>query len=99
MIMEGGFGMGPIEQAVRSDIEQLGDLVGVEPSLTELAYTIAGRIDRAATTQCETCGEPIAQDDRLLPQLTRELRQTLAQLLEGRAPDDDDDLGDLGTPD
>lgn len=91
--------MGPVEQAVRSDVEQLGDLVGVEPSLSELAYTLAGRIDAAATGQCETCGEAVAQDDKLLPQLTRELRQTLAQLLEGRAADDDDDLGDLGSPD
>lgn len=91
--------MGPVEEAVRADIEQLGDLVGVEPSLTELAFTLAGRIDGAATAECQTCGEPIAQDDRLLPQLARELRQTLAQILEGRAPDDDDDLGDLGSPD
>jgi len=97
--MEGGGAMGSVEDAVRSDVEQLGDLVGVEPSLTELAFTLASRIDAAATAQCETCGEPVAQDDRLLPQLTRELRQTLAQLLEGRAADDDDDLGDLGSPD
>ena len=90
--------MGSVEDAVRSDVEQLGDLVGVEPSLTELAFTLAARIDGAASTECETCGEPIAQDDRLLPQLTRELRQTLAQLLEGRAADDDDDLGDLAAP-
>jgi len=91
--------MGSVEDAVRSDVEQLGDLVGVEPSLSELAYTLAGRIDAAATGQCEACGEAVAQDDKLLPQLTRELRQTLAQLLEGRAADDDDDLGDLGSPD
>ncbi|WP_075693815.1 hypothetical protein [Streptomyces acidiscabies] len=91
--------MGPVEQAVRADVEQLGDLVGVEPSLTELAYALAGRVDAARTAECEQCGEPIAQDDRLLPQLARELRQTLAQILEGRAPDDDDDLGDLGSPD
>lgn len=91
--------MGPVERTVRDDIEQLGDLAGVEPSLTELAYTLAGRIDRAASAECETCGEAIPQEDRLLPQLTRELRQTLAQLLEGRAADDDDDLGDLASPD
>lgn len=91
--------MGAVEDAVRSDVEQLGDLVGVEPSLSELAYTLAGRIDAATTAQCETCGEPVSQEDRLLPQLTRELRQTLAQLLEGRAADDDDDLGDLASPD
>jgi hypothetical protein len=98
MILEGG-AMGSVEDAVRSDIEQLGDLVGVEPSLTELAFALAGRIDAARTAECETCGEPVAQDDRLLPQLARELRQTLAQILEGRAPADDDDLGDLGSPD
>jgi hypothetical protein len=91
--------MGSVEDAVRSDVEQLGDLVGVEPSLSELAYTLAGRIDAAATARCETCGEPVSQEDRLLPQLIRELRQTLAQLLEGRAADDDDDLGDLASPD
>lgn len=91
--------MGPVEKAVRDDVEQLGDLVGVEPSLTELAFTLARRVDRAATAECETCGEAIAQEDRLLPQLTRELRQTLAQIVEGRAADDDDDLGDLGSPD
>jgi hypothetical protein len=91
--------MGPVEKAVRDDVEQLGDLVGVEPSLTEVAYTLARRIDAAATGVCETCGEPVDQEDRLLPQLARELRQTLAQLLEGRAADDDDDLGDLASPD
>ena len=29
--------MGPVEKAVRDDVEQMGDLVGVEPSLSELA--------------------------------------------------------------
>ncbi|MDX2948885.1 hypothetical protein PV378_13790 [Streptomyces scabiei] len=91
--------MGPVETAVRSDVDQLGDLAGVEPSLSELAYSLARRIDAAATGQCETCGEDVVVEDKLLPQLTRELRQTLAQLLEGRAPDDDDDLGDLASPD
>jgi hypothetical protein len=89
--------MGPVEEAVRNDVEQLGDLVGVEPSLSEVAYRLAREID--GTAECETCGEPIPQEEtRTLPQLTRELRQTLAQLLEGRAADDDDDLGDLGSP-
>jgi hypothetical protein len=72
--------MGPVEEAVREDVEALGDLVGVEPSLTELAYRLASEIDM-------TGGE----DGKLLPQLSRELRQTLAQLMEGRAADDDDD--------
>lgn len=81
--------MGPVEQAVRDDVEAMGDLIGVEPSLSEMAYTLAREID----------GEG-GEDGRLLPQLNRELRQTLAQLLEGRASDDDDDdLGDLGSPD
>jgi hypothetical protein len=90
--------MGPVETAVRGDVEVLGDLAGLEPSLSEMAYTLARRIDAAATGECETCGEAVAQDDKLLPQLNRELRATLAQLLEGRAVDDDDDLGDLGSP-
>ncbi|MGW5852097.1 hypothetical protein ACWFQ8_29825 [Streptomyces sp. NPDC055254] len=80
--------MGPVEKAVRDDVEQLGDLVGVEPSLTELAYRLAEEIDGIST-----------EDNKLLPLLSRELRQTLAQLLEGRAADDDDDgLGDLAAP-
>jgi hypothetical protein len=41
--------MGAVETAVRSDIEQLGDLAGVEPSLSEMAFTLARRIDAAAT--------------------------------------------------
>ncbi|POG47107.1 hypothetical protein BV881_12260 [Streptomyces sp. ZL-24] len=92
--------MGPVEEAVRGDVEQLGDLVGVEPSLSEMAFTLAHQIDLASTGECETCGEaiPRGDDGRTLPQLNRELRQTLAQLLEGRAPDDDDDLGDLAAP-
>ncbi|MFD6531573.1 hypothetical protein [Streptomyces sp. NPDC060184] len=79
---------GPVERAVRSDVEQLGDLVRIEPSLSEMAYTLAREIDAGG-----------GEDGKLLPQLNRELRQTLAQLLEGRATDDDDDLGDLGSPD
>ncbi|KIF72127.1 hypothetical protein HY68_12595 [Streptomyces sp. AcH 505] len=93
--------MGPVEKAVRDDVEQLGDLAGVEPSLSEMAYTLAHHIDVTTSGQCDTCGEGVPTEDgtRSLPQLNRELRQTLAQLLEGRATDDDDDdLGDLGTP-
>jgi hypothetical protein len=79
---------GPVEQAVRDDVEQLGDLVGVEPSLSEMAFTLAREIDAGG-----------GEDGKQLASLNRELRQTLAQLLEGRAADDDDDLGDLGSPD
>ncbi|MFD8882377.1 hypothetical protein ACFV0H_07615 [Streptomyces erythrochromogenes] len=81
--------MGPVEKAVRDDVEQLGDLVGVEPSLTELAYRLATEIDLLTS-----------EDNKLLANLSRELRLTLAQLLEGRAADDEDDdgLGDLAAP-
>lgn len=80
--------MGPVEKAVREDVEALGDLAGVEPSLSEMAYRLAQDIDAGG-----------GEDGKLLPALNRELRATLAQLLEGRAPDDDDDsLGDLATP-
>ncbi|NUL03590.1 hypothetical protein HRW07_10150 [Streptomyces lunaelactis] len=80
---------GAVERAVRDDVEAMGDLVGVEPSLSEMAYRLAREIDGGG-----------GEDGKLLPQLNRELRQTLAQLLEGRASDDDDDdLGDLGSPD
>lgn len=79
---------GRVEAAVRSDVEQLGDLVGIEPSLAEMAYALAHEIDAGG-----------GDEGKLLPQLARELRQTLAQLMEGRATDDDDDLGDLASPD
>jgi len=81
--------VGPVEKAVRDDVEQLGDLVGVEPSLSEMAYRLAAEIDRGG-----------GEDGKQLPGLNRELRATLAQLLAARAPgEDDDDLDDLGTPD
>ncbi|MGW1938965.1 hypothetical protein [Streptomyces goshikiensis] len=93
--------MGPVEKAVHEDVEALGDLAGVEPSLAELAYLLAHTVDVLASGECDTCGESVPTDaaGRTLPQVSRELRQTLAQLLEGRAADDDDDgLGDLATP-
>lgn len=94
--------MGPIEQAVRDDIDALGDLVGVEPTLSEMARRVAREID-AASGECGSCGEAIpAGGDRaaMLPALNKELRATLKQLVDGRpAEDDDDDLGDLDTPD
>ncbi|WP_204014019.1 hypothetical protein [Sphaerimonospora thailandensis] len=72
---------------MRDDVADLGDLVGVEPSLSEMAYRLAREIDGGG------------DDGKLLPQLNRELRQTLAQLLAARAPEeDDDDLGDLAAP-
>lgn len=94
--------VGPVERAVREDIGDLGDLVGIEPSLGEMAYTLAQQIDGIGSRECPHCGENIAAAEdgqRLLPQLNRELRQTLAQLWAARpVDDDDDDLGDLADP-
>lgn len=93
--------MGPVEKTVRDDVEQLGDLVGVEPSLSEVAYRLAREIDNANGRACMSCGEliPSQEEARTLPALAKELRATLAQLLAARAPgEDDDDLDDLDTP-
>ena len=77
-----------MEETVREDIEALGGLVGVEPTLAEMAYRLARDIDAGG-----------GEDGRLLPQLNKELRATLKQLVDGRpADDDDDDLADLATP-
>ncbi|GGT43421.1 hypothetical protein [Streptomyces purpureus] len=81
--------MGSVEQAVREDIEAIGGLVGVEPTLAEMAYRLAADIDAGG-----------GDDGRLLPALNKELRATLKQLVEGRpAEDEDDDLADLDQPD
>lgn len=81
--------MGPVETAVREDIEAIGGLVGVEPTLAEMAYRLAVDIDAGG-----------GDDGRLLPALNKELRATLKQLVEGRpAEDEDDDLADLDQPD
>lgn len=93
--------MGSVEKAVRDDVEQLGDLVGVEPSLSEVAYRLAREIDNANGRTCQGCGEliPSQEEARTLPGLSKELRATLAQLLAARVPEeDDDDLGDLAEP-
>lgn len=79
---------GPVEKTVREDIEALGVLVGVEPTLAEMAFRLARDIDAGG-----------GEDGRLMPQLNKELRATLKQLVDGRpADDDDDDLADLATP-
>ncbi|MFE7559657.1 hypothetical protein [Kitasatospora sp. NPDC057500] len=79
---------GPIEEAVREDIEALGDLLGVEASLAAMAIRLAVELDAGG-----------GEDGRQVPALNRELRSTLKQLVDGRGvADDDDDLGDLGTP-
>lgn len=80
--------MGPVERAVREDIEAIGGLVGVEPTLAEMAFRLAQDIDGGG-----------GEEGRLLPALNKELRATLKQLLDSRpAEDDDDDLADLDSP-
>lgn len=93
-------GGGPVEAALTEDIEALGDLTGVEPTLAEVAYRLARQMDGLRPVACDDCGSlvHVPNDPRILPQLARELRATVAALLEGRTvdDDDDDDLGDLG---
>jgi transcriptional regulator with XRE-family HTH domain len=93
---------GPVEAALIEDIEALGDLAGMEPTLSQVAFRLARQMDGQRRVACEECGTSVdvPTDPRLLPQLARELRATVAALVEGRAvdDDDDDDLGDLGAP-
>lgn len=93
---------GPVEGALSEDIEALGDLSGMEPTLAEVAHRLARQMDGQRPVVCDECGcmVDVPSDPRLLPQLAKELRATVAALVEGRAPDDDDDddLGDLGSP-
>lgn len=85
---------GPVEQQVRTDLAALSDLEDLEPSLAQIAYGLARAVDSAAL-----------EADKALPQLTRELRACLEQIVAGRRaraepdPDDRDDLDDLGAPD
>lgn len=90
---------GPVGSALADDIEQLGDLVGMEPTLAATAVRLARQIDGYRPVPCDDCGSLVhVPADRILPQLTRELRATVAALLEGRTVDDDTDdgLDDLG---
>jgi hypothetical protein len=85
---------GVIEAAVRSDLAEFGDLDGLtmEPSLAATACTLAARIDEGG-----------GEGGKQLPQLAKELRATIEQLLGGRrAPgdgsEDDDEFDDLDAP-
>ncbi|MFE2559887.1 helix-turn-helix domain-containing protein [Streptomyces sp. NPDC059352] len=91
--------LGAVSAALAEDIEELGDLTGMEPTLAATAVRLAELVDGGRPVPCEDCGALVrgVTDARTLPQLTRELRATVAALLEGRTVDgDDDDLGDLG---
>ncbi|GAA0971234.1 MULTISPECIES: helix-turn-helix transcriptional regulator [Actinocorallia] len=81
---------GALGLQVDDDIAALGDLEGMAPSLAELARALAREIDSGTLF-----------DSRSLPPLARELREVLTKLAELAAGEDDDDdgLGDLGTPD
>ncbi|MFD4662465.1 helix-turn-helix domain-containing protein [Streptomyces halstedii] len=91
---------GPVEAALADDIEALGDLQDMEPTHAAVAFRLARQMDGMRPVACEECGATVQvpNDPRILPQLARELRATVAALVEGRAvdDDDDDDLGDLG---
>jgi hypothetical protein len=78
---------GPVEAAVRADLEEFGDLLRPEPSLAATALVLAEAID--------TGGD----GGRLLPRLTKELRATLEQIVASRRgldPGDDDFDDELG---
>ncbi|MFJ8842950.1 helix-turn-helix domain-containing protein [Streptomyces cyaneofuscatus] len=91
---------GPVELALADDIENLGDLIGMEPTHAAVAHRLARQMDGHHPVPCEECGASVyvPNDAKILPNLARELRATVAALVEGRAvdDDDDDDLGDIG---
>ncbi|OKJ52495.1 hypothetical protein AMK27_30795 [Streptomyces sp. CB02009] len=92
--------LGAVSTALAEDLDELGDLTGMEPTLAATAVRLAELVDGGQPVPCDECGHLVRglADARTLPQLTRELRATVAALLEGRTvdDDDDDDLGDLG---
>ncbi|MFJ3282457.1 helix-turn-helix domain-containing protein [Streptomyces halstedii] len=92
---------GPVEAALADDIDALGDLHGMEPTHAAVAHRLARQMDGHHPVPCDSCGASVyvPNDAKILPNLARELRATVAALVEGRAKgddDDDDDLGDLG---
>ncbi|HZN76012.1 MAG TPA: hypothetical protein VFC00_30645 [Micromonosporaceae bacterium] len=76
-----------VKSVVQSDIDELGDLIGIEPSLAATALKLAEAIDTGG-----------GEDGRMLPALTRELRITLKALFDARGADEDDDDAGLATP-
>lgn len=80
-------GPGPIETAVRSDIDRLGELTGVAPSLAELAYRLAQSLD--SSTKLE---------GRELAPVAAQLRETLKTIAEAVGDDDDPAVAGLSTP-
>lgn len=74
-----------VVSSVQGDIDELGDLTGIEPTLAAAALRLAKEIDSDEA------------DGRTLPALVKELRLILKQLTEGRSGGDDDDDSDLGS--
>src|SRR5882757_5937156 len=64
-----GLEQNDLAEKVQEDIDALGDLVGLEPSLAELAHTLAREVDRGGSE----FGPPLTA-------LTKELRTTLKEL-------------------
>lgn len=84
------FALGLVRARVLDDIAALGDLEQLDataPTLAAVAVRLAQQID--------------APDAFALHSLAKELRAVLAELrsLAPEEPDDDDDLGDLASPD
>ena len=75
---------GPVEAAVRSDVEALISGHPMGESLAEIAYLLAGSIDGR---RCE-CGDRVVPVNE--PGLARELRDTLSELAGMQAGDGDD---------
>lgn len=81
--------MGPIETEVRDDIEALGDLDGMDPSLAALCYSHAAFLDEIDS------GRAPEEDNRQRAAVSKELRAALAQLFANHANMKEDGL-DLG---
>lgn len=87
---------GGLEAQVRADLAEFGDLdpLTMEPTLAVAAAALAAQIDAGS-----------GEDGKQLPQLAKELRATIEQLLAGRQASDDgdgdgdgDEFDDLDTP-
>jgi hypothetical protein len=74
---------GPVETEVIADIEALGDLDGMDPTLAATAYRLAKALDDPET------------DDKSLPPIAKELRATMVQLFSNHAHSGADEI-DLG---
>lgn len=73
---------GPVEEATRAAIDELGALDGIEAPLAAAAAALARALDDGAAMATAA--------------VSKELRATLAQLWEGRDAEDDDDPEEYG---